>query len=153
MSTRKRVSTPHPKFKVFSETKFLKQAAQSIPHEYYSAQATYTVRRPHVGETDDDLWNKTMIGMTTLEYQETANAHDASSIHVVAKIVADGSYLTLSGTCDVKHQIPGKEWKAFDNVDERDDPLGCILYIDQDANEKEYWLGTWRGARVWYLST
>lgn len=138
---KKRVATPHPKRNGSSEDReFLIQAANTIAHEYYSTQATYVVRRPYV-EEDSELWDT--VGTQSSEaYQMTVNANKPSTLEVAAKITADGSILTLTGSSTVRHKnATTQEWRVFDDVDEMDDPLGCVLYIDGHANEKEYWLG------------
>ena len=143
-STRKRVATPHPKRRTTEQDSqantYLQEAAKTIPYEYYSSQATYVVRRPYSAKEDDTLWAEAGT-QSTGAYQSTVNVNKPSTLEVAAKITADGSLLTLNGTCTVRHKN-ATEWRVFDNVDEMDKPLGCVMYIDGDANEKEYWLGT-----------
>lgn len=135
--------TPHPKRKNKSsdELEFVKEAATSIPFEYTSTLATYIVRRPHTPE-DDELW--ITAGTQSPEaYQATVNSNKSSTLEVAARITADGSILTLSGVSTARHQNHAtKQWRVFENVDDMDKPLGCVMYIDSDASEKEYWLGT-----------
>ena len=147
---RKRVATPHPK-RVSTpdgdennEIKFLQEATKSTPEEYYSMIATYVVRHPHQTDAENDFW--TAVGsQPTNEYRATADVGKPSSLEVAAKIKADGSVLTLSGISCVRHKKVGQttKWREFPDVDGMDKPLGCVMYIDTEANEKEYWLGEW----------
>lgn len=117
------------------------KAAKTIAYEYDSSHATYVVRHPYI-EEDAEFWDS--AGTQSAEaYQMTVNPFKPSTLEVGAKIAADGSILTLCGTSTVRHQnATTQEWRVFEDVDEMDGPLGCVLYIDGDANEKEYWLGT-----------
>ena len=140
-SARKRVPTPHPK-RIQSDQQdgtFLKEAASSIPYEYTSTLATYIVRRPHIATSQkEDFWN-----CATSDYHSVVNVNQPPTLEVAAKITADGSILTLSGVSTVRHKNSAtEEWKVFQDVDDMDKPLGCVMYIDSDASEKEYWLGT-----------
>lgn len=141
-STRKRVPTPHPKRKKEGEEAFLQEAATSIPYEYTSSLATYIVRRPYVSSSEEP-WN--IAGtLSAHEYQQTLNVNKPPTLEVAAKITADGSILTLSGVSTVRHKNnANQQWKVFEDVDDMDKPLGCVMYIDSDANEKEYWLGAY----------
>jgi hypothetical protein len=117
------------------------KAAKTIAYEYYSSHATYVVRHPFHEEEEAEFWES--AGTQSAEaYQMTVNPDKPFTLEVGAKITADGSILTLSGTSTVRHKnATSHEWRVFEDVDEMDDPLGCVLYIDGDANEKEYWLG------------
>jgi hypothetical protein len=142
--SRTRVATPHPKRLVADEQarKFLSEATQSTPVEYFSDVATYTVRVPYGSgqEKNAELWVE--AGTQSLEaYQVTADVSKSSTLEVVAKIKADNSLLTLSGVSTVRHRSGNNQWKVYDDVDDMDKPLGCVTFIDEKANEKEYWLG------------
>lgn len=64
------------------------------------------------------------------------------TLEVAATITADGSILTLSGVSTVRHKkSESSEWKVYEDVDDMDKPLGCIMFLDSEYNEKEYWLG------------
>jgi hypothetical protein len=140
---KKRASTPHPKREGQSsdERHFLTEATKSAPDEFYSELATYVVRKPYTSCSDPAFWS--MVGVASSnEYQLRADADKPVSIEVAAKINADGSILTLGGLSTVRHKKVGSsQWKIYEDVDEMDKPLGCVMYIDGDANEKEYWLG------------
>lgn len=142
-TTRKRVSTPHPKRKTngkSDDSEFLQQAASSLPYEYTSTLATYIVRRPYVSSPEEP-WNEAGT-QSAHDYQASLNVHAPDTLEVCAKITADSSTLTLSGVSTVRHQnAASQQWKVFENVDDMDKPLGCVMYIDSDASEKEYWLG------------
>lgn len=142
-SARKRVPTPHPKRKSTNnddEMEFLQEAASSIPYEYTSTLATYIVRRPYVSSSPQEPWN-TAGTKSAHEYQSSLSVHTPSTLEVCAMITADDSTLTLSGVSTVRHKNAAtQEWKVFEDVDAMDKPLGCVLYIDSDASEKEYWL-------------
>ena len=151
------------------EEEFLAAAARSIPNEYGTPLASYFVRRPHVtddslekNETDElakvaiDLWgNKCTHLSSSDEYKKHASVFKPESLEVVACIEADGSVFTLTGECNARH---GKvstmfdeddaniveneyDWSVFDNVEEMDRALGRVSYIDEEGNEREYWLG------------
>jgi len=135
-STRKRVPTPHPKRNTREDDddddEFLQEAAKSIPYEYTSALATYLVRRPYISSLEE-MW-------ASRDYQPDINK--PPTLEVAATITADASILTLSGVSTVRHKNAAtQQWKVYQDVDDMDKPLGCVMYIDSDANEKEYWLG------------
>lgn len=141
-SARKRVPTPHPKRNNNSSREgeaFVKEAAETIPYEYTSTLATYIVRRPHImSQEEEELWST-----ANSDYQTTINVNKPPTLEVSAKITADGSILTLSGVSTVRYKNSAtQQWKVFEDVDDMDKPLGCVMYIDSDASEKEYWLGT-----------
>jgi len=116
-------------------------------------------------ETDElakvaiDLWgnNKCTHLSSGDEYKKNASVFKPESLEIVACIEADGSVFTLSGECNARHgkvstvssgfdeddvNIAGKEyeWSVFDNVEEMDRALGRVSYIDEEGNEREYWL-------------
>jgi hypothetical protein len=144
---RKRVSTPHPK-RVDSDTSngdesnLLAKATETNPDEFDSDVATYHVRRPYVLSGNDEFWNE--VGeLSNEEYQESADVGKPASLEIAAKIKVDGSVLLLSGPCNVRHKKPrSTKWKIFEDVDDMDKPLGSVMFIDGQANEGEYWLGT-----------
>jgi hypothetical protein len=142
---RKRVTTPHPKRKAGQEAnkerEYLIEATNSTPDEYYSTLATYEVRRPYCTDKDPALWSMAAV-KTSDDYHIQAEASKPFSLEVAARITADGSILTLSGVSTVRHKKANvHDWKVYENVDEMDKPLGCVMYLDNDFNEKEYWLG------------
>lgn len=115
-------------------------ATKSNPDEYDSAIATYKVRRPYAPYEEETFW-KDIGELTNEEYQNMANVQDPFSLEVAAQIKADGSVLLLHGISDCRHKKKrAKVWRLFDNVDERDQPLGSVQFIDANANEGEYWL-------------
>ena len=144
---RKRVSTPHPK-RVNNDTsngeesKLLAKATETNPDEFDSEVATYHVRRPYVRIDNDEFWNE--VGeLSNEEYQVSADVGKPASLEIAAKIKVDGSVLLLSGLCTVRHKKPrSTKWKIFEDVDDMDKPLGSVMFIDEEANEGEYWLGT-----------
>jgi hypothetical protein len=139
---RKRVTTPHPKRSLSNgeEFKLLAKATETNPDEFDSEVATYFVRRPYVA-TNDDLWKE--VGLRSKEeYQASADVGKPSTLEIAAKIKADNSTLLLSGNCNVRHKKLGStKWRIFEDIDEMDKPLGSVMFIDQQANEGEYWLG------------
>lgn len=140
---RKRVATPHPKRQQKmngEEAKFLAMATEANPDEFDSELATYVVRRPYAPH-DEDFW-KGVGELAKDEYKAAASVTDPSSLEICAKIKPDGSILMLSGRSNVRHKKPrSTKWRRFDNADELDQPLGSIMFIDDFANEGEYWLG------------
>ena len=119
-------------------------------------------------ETDElaklaiDLWgNKCTHLSSSDDYKKYASVFKPESLEIVACIEADGSVFTLSGECNARHgkvstmssnngsfdeddsNIVDKEydWIVFDNVEEMDRALGRVSYIDEEGNEREYWLG------------
>jgi len=119
-------------------------------------------------ETDElaklaiDLWgNKCTHLSSSDDYKKYASVFRPESLEIVACIEADGSVFTLSGECNARHgkvstmssnngsfdeddsNIVDKEydWIVFDNVEEMDRALGRVSYIDEEGNEREYWLG------------
>mmetsp|Transcript_29984 Transcript_29984/g.45681 ORF Transcript_29984/g.45681 Transcript_29984/m.45681 type:complete len:676 (+) Transcript_29984:247-2274(+) len=136
---RKRATTPQPR-RCVSDRNMLALATKSNPDEYDSAVATYKVRRPYAPHEEEIFW-KDVGELTTEEYQNMANVQDPFSLEVAAQIKADGSALLLYGTSDCRHKKKrAKVWRLFDNVDERDQPLGSVQFIDANAYEGEYWL-------------
>ncbi|KAK1747108.1 hypothetical protein QTG54_002452 [Skeletonema marinoi] len=118
-------------------------------------------------ETDElaklaiDLWgNKCTHLSSSDDYKKYASVFKPESLEIVACIEADGSVFTLSGECNARHgkvstmssnngsfdeddsNIVDKEydWSVFDNVEEMDRALGRVSYIDEEGNEREYWL-------------
>lgn len=142
---RKRVATPHPKRKTGEEAnkerEYLIEATKSTPDEYFSTLATYEVRRPYTTNYNAALWSVAAVSSSN-EYQMQADASKPLSLEVAARITADGSILTLNGVSTVRHKkVDVDEWKVYKDVDEMDKPLGCIMYLDSEYNEREYWLG------------
>lgn len=152
MQTRNRVSTPHPKRRVLSddekqnERKFLVSAVMAVPCEYTSALATYIVRQPYTDETtkatEEDVNRSINWNTGKDEYIGVTDVGQSRTVEIMAEIAADASILTLSGASTVRHRKSDGVWKTYENVDEMAKPLGCVTYIDSDASEKEYWLGT-----------
>jgi hypothetical protein len=92
---------------------------------------------------NDDFWNKAGCELSKEEYQASADRLDKpASLDIAANIKADGSILLLSGVCNVR-QITTihKMGRIFEDVDDMDKPLGSVMFIDEQANEGEYWLG------------
>ena len=143
---RKRVATPHPKRNDTSsnngeESKLLAKATETNPDEFASEVATYRVRKPYVLD-NDDFWSKVGCELSKEEYQATADVTKPATLDIAANIKADGSILLLSGVCNVRHKKPrSTKWRIFDDVDDMDKPLGSVMFIDEHANEGEYWLG------------
>eukprot|EP00546_Thalassionema_frauenfeldii_P020970 CAMPEP_0178903834 /NCGR_PEP_ID=MMETSP0786-20121207/5368_1 /TAXON_ID=186022 /ORGANISM="Thalassionema frauenfeldii, Strain CCMP 1798" /LENGTH=685 /DNA_ID=CAMNT_0020575231 /DNA_START=85 /DNA_END=2141 /DNA_ORIENTATION=+ len=136
---RKRATTPQPR-RCVSDPHMLALATKSNPDEYDSAIATYKVRRPYAPYEEETFW-KNIGELTNEEYQNLANVQNPFSLEVAAQIKADGSVLLLHGISDCRHKKKrAKVWRLFDNVDERDQPLGSVQFIDANANEGEYWL-------------
>lgn len=148
VGVRKRVATPHPKRKGVGQevvdTKYLSMAADTNPDEFDSELATYVVRRPYAPHHNADFW--TDVGELSIhDYNNHKTALVSDSLEICAKIKLDGSILMLSGKSNVRHKKPrSSKWKRFDNIDENDDgntTLGSVMFIDEQANEGEYWLG------------
>lgn len=136
---RKRATTPQPR-RCVSDRNMLALATKSNPDEYDSAIATYKVRRPYLPHEEETFW-KDVGELSMEEYQNMANVQDPFSLEVAAQIKADGSVLLLHGISDCRHKKKrAKVWRLFDNVDERDQPLGSVQFIDANAYEGEYWL-------------
>lgn len=106
-----------------------------------------------------DLWGNNCTHLSSGDdYKKNASVFKPESLEIVACIEADGSVFTLSGECNARHgkvstmsssfdeddaNIVGMEyeWSIFDNVEEMDRALGRVSYIDEEGNEREYWLG------------
>jgi hypothetical protein len=138
---RRRTATPHPKRHVQNDADdqvYLKEAAECIPYEYVSDIATFTVRRPFGLAVERDLWFSVGHANSKM-YARNANVTSVSTLEVVAKIDADQSVFSLHGDAIARHRVnPQSPWKEFGNVDEREQLLGSVMYIDHDANEQEY---------------
>ena len=142
---RKRVATPHPKRKTGKEAnrerEYLIEATKSTPDEFFSSLATYEVRRPYTTSANPNLWSAAAV-VSSNEYQMNAEVAKPFTLEVAATITADGSILTLSGVSTVRHKkTESNEWKVYEDVDDMDKPLGCVMYLDSEYNEREYWLG------------
>jgi hypothetical protein len=117
-------------------------------------------------ETDElakvaiNLWNKCTHLSSRDEYMKHASVFNPESLEIVACIEADGSVFTLSGDCNACHgkvstmssngsfdedDVSGVdkeyEWSVYDNVEDMDRALGRVSYIDEEGNERDYWLG------------
>jgi len=140
---RKRTSTPNPRKRggvSENSPELLALATRSNPDEYDSVVAIYKVRRPYAPHDEDTFW-KDVGELSNEEYQATASVQTPSSLEVAAVIKADKSVLLVSHVSDCRHKKKkAKVWRTFDNVDERDQPLGSVMFIDTQANEGEYWL-------------
>ncbi|GAX20619.1 hypothetical protein FisN_3Hh530 [Fistulifera solaris] len=142
MSPRRRhVPTPHPKRNkqdpsVVPDRDALIRATKDTVHEYESDKATFIVRRPYGVASERELWFG--AGQQTSKlYEMSADATKASTLEVVARINADSSLLALYGEDNVRHQLAdGSDWIEYKNAE--NEPLGNILYIDREANEREY---------------
>ncbi|GAX10324.1 hypothetical protein FisN_3Lh530 [Fistulifera solaris] len=142
MSPRRRhVPTPHPKRNkqdqlLAPDRDALIRATKDTVHEYESDKATFIVRRPYGVASERELWFG--AGQQTSKlYEMSADAMKASTLEVVARINADSSLLALYGEDNVRHQLAdGSDWIEYKNAE--DEPLGNILYIDREANEREY---------------
>jgi hypothetical protein len=143
-SIRKRMSTPHPKHNLQDvgedvDTEFLKEVAKCAVFEFEVKDlASYVIRRPFGLAAERDLWFS--AGQRNAKmYERSADVHKASTMEVVAIIEADGSVLAVYGEAMVRHKKgPNGEWKDYGNMDERDKSLGSVMFIDGEANEKEY---------------
>jgi hypothetical protein len=115
-------------------------ATQTNPDEFDSEAATYIVRRPYA-PYNEEFWSD--VGdLSQEDYLRSADVSNPSSLEIAAKVKADGSILTLTGSCNVRHRKPcAKTWRVFEDVDEMDKPLGSVMFVDEQANEGEYWLG------------
>jgi hypothetical protein len=143
---RKRMSTPHPKHKQKkpedgedTDTEFLKEVAKCAIFEFeVEGLASYIIRRPFGLVTDKELWFA--VGQRNAKmYERTADVHKASTLEVIALIEGDKSALVLYDDAMARHRKKTDgEWKDFGDVDDRDKPLGVVMYIDGEANEKEY---------------
>lgn len=107
------------------------------------------------GVSSDTKLNKSPVKVEWVEpvesYLRNATVHDEKTLEVMAKIGADDSILILYGSCNIKHgtvklgndgTIVGHEWMTIENVDDTNEPLGRVMYIDVDGNDGEYWLDT-----------
>jgi len=92
------------------------------------------------------------------EYQNRASASLVASIQVVAVVKADGSPFVLFGNAGVRYKTitnslgattsafinkfddndGALEWKQVDDYDSIDLPLGHVVYVDAEANERAY---------------
>lgn len=159
---RKRVLTPHPRRRrpaagdddggvsMDPERDLLVKAAESIPHEFVSDLATYYVRVPYVSSQPDDVatpgssdpWELHGVAASSRFYADVADANRPATVEVMARIVSDGSVAVLHDACSFRHETAGGNGSNdFRNVDAMDGPLGCVMYIDVDGTEREYWLG------------
>lgn len=120
------------------------EAVKYTPFEYTTELATFLIRRPYGNATDKELWFKAGFAPSK-QYEKNANVKKPSSLEVVAQINADGSMMSLHGDSSVRHigSDVDADWVEFGSYDELDNPLGSITYIDSEANEKDYSLGTW----------
>lgn len=169
---RRRIQTPHPRRKgpddgavgatagdgrggdAAGDRGVLVKAAESIPHEFVSDLATYYVRVPYVPTQPEgaatpgssDPWELHGVVASSRFYADVADANRASTIEVMARIVSDGSVAVLHDACSLRHDTAGGNGSNdFRNVDTMDGPLGCVMYIDVDGTEREYWLGKLNG--------
>lgn len=146
--------SPHPMNKDSEEYLYLAEAAKCVPIEFVCDVATIFVRCPYgaVNQYNDhDPWNDgttiTTAEANDLNYDATANVHQPETVQVIAKITADGSLLILSGASTVRYKKNSTEteegWKtlADDDTISSVASFGTIMYIDGDANEKDYSLG------------
>lgn len=142
---RKRMPTPQPKGHkakgvVDADTECLKEVAKCAVFEFeVPGLASFIIRRPFGLITDKELWY--LAGQRNSKmYEKCADVHNASTLEVLAMIEGDKSIMALYDTATVRHRTKesGGSWKEFGNVDELDKPLGSIMYIDSEANEKEY---------------
>jgi len=138
---RRRAATPYPKRETSEkeeDQKFYRQAAECVQHVYVTDVATFTVRRPYGLATERDLWFSAGE-LNNKMYQKSVNVKKSSTLEVAAKINADGSFLVLHGEASVRHQNASDgEWHDFGDANERGKPLGSVMYIDGEANEREY---------------
>jgi len=163
-AARRRMLTPHPRRRrpvggggegegvpsAEAERDLLVKAAESIPHEFVSDLATYYVRVPYVSAQPDDvatpgsadLWELHGVAASSRFYADLADADRPATVEVMARIVSDGSVAVLHDACSFRHETAGGNGSNdFRNVDAMDGPLGCVMYIDVDGTEREYWLG------------
>ena len=159
---RKRILTPHPRRRcpatgegdegasLDPERDLLVKAAESIPHEFVSDLATYYVRVPYVSSQPDDVatpgssdpWELHGVAASSRFYADVADANRPATVEVMARIVSDGSVAVLHDACSFRHETAGGNGSNdFRHVDSMDGPLGCVMYIDVDGTEREYWLG------------
>ena len=158
---RKRILTPHPRRRRPAdgeggdapsdpERHLLVQAAESIPHEFVSDLATYYVRVPYVPSQPDDAatpgssdpWELHGVAASARFYADVADVNRPPTVEVMARIVSDGSVAVLHDACSFRHETAGGNGSNdFHDVDAMDRPLGCVMYIDVDGTEREYWLG------------
>ena len=159
---RKRILTPHPRLRRPAageddegassdpERDLLMKAAESIPHEFVSDLATYYVRVPYVSSQPDDAatpgssdpWELHGVAASSRFYADVADVNRPATVEVMARIVSDGSVAVLHEACSFRHETAGGNGSNdFRNVDAMDGPLGCVMYIDVDGTEREYWLG------------
>lgn len=141
----KRAATPYPKQKKGAngasvEKEFLVEAANCAEFEFVvEGLASYMIRRPFGLAEEKDFWCSSGQKNTKM-YERSADVCDASTLEVAAVVEADGSVLSLHGEAMVRHQTNNGISKDHGNVNDRDKPLGSIMYIDSDANDKEYLL-------------
>jgi hypothetical protein len=142
---RKRMATPQPKGSKpkagdDADLECLKEVAKCAVFEFeVQGLASYIVRRPFGLVVDKELWY--LAGQRNSKmYEKTADVHNSSTLEVLAMIEGDKSILALYDESTARHRTKTSNggWKEFGNVDERDKPLGSIMYIDGEANEKEY---------------
>lgn len=142
VARRYRQGTPHPKRGAGMEMdrELLVKATQQTIHEYHSDDRTvsYTIRRPYGIATERDLWLD--AGQLPRKmYEQGANVLDSSSLEVIALVAADGSQLVVYESNQARFQKGGREeWKDLGPVELDNAPLGSIMYIDREANEKSY---------------
>jgi hypothetical protein len=146
--------SPDPISKDSEEYMYLVEAAKCVPIEYVSGIATIFVRCPYGAVNhyhEDDPWKDgttaAIMEAKDTDYHETANVYQPGTVHVLAKISADGSLFVLSGVSTVRYKRNHNEtedsWKtlAEDDTIASISSFGTIMYIDGDANEKDYSLG------------
>jgi hypothetical protein len=107
------------------------------------------------------IWRTCTFLSSSEDYTKHASVFHPESLEIIACIEADGSVFTLSGECNARHgkvstraasngsfdEDDGNnaakeyEWSVFDNVEDMDRALGRVSYIDEEGNERQYWLG------------
>lgn len=130
---------------VMETEKLYRDAVKYAPFEFVSTTdvATFLVRRPYGNVMDKELWF-TAGYAPSKQYEKNADVKAPSTLEIVAQIHADGSMLSLHGEAFVRHlgSDEDADWVEFGNYDDLDKPLGSVTFIDSDANEKDYSLGT-----------
>jgi hypothetical protein len=152
MTRQRRLPTPHPKRRNnngdsnnHADSSFIKFAVECAPHEFvYGDSVTYIVRRPFGLASSDhqqqQFWAATGQAPGHM-YDKKVNIRDASTVEIAAQIALDNSVFFLYGDGMVRHQtlVNGKQkWKDLGNALESDQTLGNVMFIDSEANEKEY---------------
>ena len=124
----------------------LSDAALSVPDEFPSDFAVYHIRRPYVDcprrSPLSDLWAEHSI-LSPESYRFSADATRGDTIEIMAEIRADGSVAVLHGGSSFRHIGGSTEAVETDinDAETLDGSIGCVVYIDEDGNEREYWLG------------